>query len=188
MVIVGERAREVTRRPTRQLRWRLNLPDGLERQGTNVALFRRNTSESHFIVAGHRSEYLVGTEHYAKVYAKAREGQEVLVELVAEVGNVHDPNAVAGTVNGEVAGYLRQEVAAKYRKALEDAQALGLRVCVSSEFRPRKDASMGMGWLDMPSPEALRQWLALPPDQRSRGFDFAAGKSPNTPRAVGKPL
>jgi hypothetical protein len=83
---------------------------------------------------------------------------------------------------------LRSDVAAKYRRALEEAQGLGYHVCVRTVFRPRKDGSMGMGWLDIPNPEALKQWLALPADERARGFDFSAGKSPNTPRAVGKPL
>ena len=145
------------------------------------------STEARFVISGHRCEYLVGTEHYPQVYARAREGQPVLVELHAEVGNPHDPNAIAGKVGGHVAGYLRQDVAAKYRKALEQAHSLGYRICVSTEFRPRKDGTIGLGWLDIPSAEALKQWLALPPEERAAGFDFPAGKSPNTPRAVGTP-
>jgi hypothetical protein len=155
-----------------------------------MGLFGKRASKDGvgFVVSGHRSEWLVGTEHYPNVYTRARAEQRVLVELVAETSNLQDPQAVAGRVEGKVAGYLRREVAAKYHAPLEAASASGFRVFVATAYRPREDGDLGMGWLDIPSPEALGNWLALPDEERARGFDFAAGKSPNTPRAVGRPL
>lgn len=155
-----------------------------------MGLFRKQSTDTgaRFVVSGHRAEWLVGTEHYPRVYTGAREGQTVLVELVPETDNPHDANAVAGHVDGKVAGHLRRDVAAKYRAPLQGAAALGFRIFVATVFRPRDAGDMGMGWLDIPSPEALGQWLALTPEERVRGFDFQAGKSPNTPRAVGRPI
>ena len=155
-----------------------------------MAFFHRNSSSSgiRMLVSGHRSEWLVGTEHYPRVYSRGREGQSVVVELVPETANVNDPDAIAGVVDGNVAGYLKRELALKYRKVLETASALGFQVVVQTEYRQRGGGDLGMGWLDIPSPEALKQWLDRPADERARGFDFPAGKSPNTPRAVGRPI
>lgn len=155
-----------------------------------MALFRRKPADdrARLVISGHRSEWLVGTENYRQVYARARAEQPVLVELVPEVGNPHDPNAIAGHVDGQVAGYLKAEFAAKYRAPLVEASELGFRLFVKTEYRPRAGGDMGMGWLDIPSPEALKTWLSMPEGERARGFDLPAGKSPSTPRAVGRPL
>src|SRR5689334_1077784 len=56
------------------------------REHDHVALFRKRPTDTgtRFVVSGHRAEWLVATEHYPRVYARAREDQPVLVELVAE--------------------------------------------------------------------------------------------------------
>lgn len=67
------------------------------------------------LISGHRSEYLVGVEHYQGILSGRAIGAPLTVELVAEVNNPHDANAVAGQIDGRVAGYLRRDVASKYR-------------------------------------------------------------------------
>jgi hypothetical protein len=140
------------------------------------------------VISGHASVYLVGTERYPAEYARAEAEQPVYLELDAETDNPHDPLAVAGLVDGRVAGHLPREVSAKYHAPLLAAKTLGFRIVVATEYRVRNQGDMGMGWLDMPNRDALIRWLELPEDERARGFDFPAGKSPNTPRSVGTPL
>lgn len=155
-----------------------------------MGLFRRTPKSvpPTIVISGHRSVYLVGTDRYPAEYARAKAAQPVYLELVAEVDNPHDALAVAGLVDGRVAGHLPHEVSSKYHAPLLAAKALGFRIVVATEYRPRDNGKMGMGWLDIPSSDALTRWLELPDDERARGFDFPAGKSPSTPRSVGKPL
>lgn len=140
------------------------------------------------LVSGHRSESLVGVEHYQATLARLAVGTPLMVELVAEVDNPYDANAVAGQVDGRVVGHLRRDVAPKYREAIVLANEHGFRLFVRTVVQKRDDGLRRPGWLDIPSPEALHRWLALPDAERARGFDFAAGKSPATPRSEGRPL
>jgi hypothetical protein len=50
------------------------------------------------LISGHRSEYLVGVEHYQGILSGRAIGAPLTVELVAEVNNPHDANAVAGQI------------------------------------------------------------------------------------------
>jgi hypothetical protein len=140
------------------------------------------------LISGHRSEYLVGVEHYQGILSGRAIGAPLTVELVAEVNNPHDGNAVAGQIDGRVAGYLRRDVASKYRAPIVLANEHGFRLFVQTMVQEREDGLMRPGWLDIPGPEALARWLALPEAERARGFDFSAGKSPATPRSQGRPV
>ena len=140
------------------------------------------------LISGHRSEYLVGVEHCQGVFSGRAIGAPLTVELVAEVNNPHDANAVAGQIDGRVAGYLRRDVASKYRAPIVLANEHGFRLFVQTMVQEREDGLLRPGWLDVPGPEALARWLALPEAERARGFDFSAGKSPATPRSQGRPL
>lgn len=157
-----------------------------------MGLFRRKaTKPDGFLVSGHVSVWLVGTDRYPDAYRDAKDDQPVYVELRAERDNPYDANAIAGLVDGRVAGYLPKEVAAKYRAPIEAAAALGFRLFVETEFskRYRKgDAKIGLGWIDLPRQDALANWLALPSDQRAKGFDFQMTASANTPHSVGRPV
>jgi len=130
----------------------------------------------------------VGVEHYQGVLSGRAIGAPLTVELVADVNNPHDANAVAGKIDGRVAGYLRSDVASKYRAPIVLANEHGFRLFVQTMVQEREDGLMRPGWLDIPGPEALARWLALPEAERARGFDFSAGKSPATPRSQGRPL
>jgi hypothetical protein len=140
------------------------------------------------LISGHRSEYLVGVEHYQEAMSGRAIGAPLTVELVAELNNAHHANAVAGQVGGRVAGHLRRDVASKYRAPIVLSKEHGFRLFVQTDVQQREDGLLRPGWLDIPGPEALAKWLALPEAERARGFDFAAGKSPATPRSQGRPL
>lgn len=155
-----------------------------------MGLFRAKPRQvrAAMLVSGHISEYLVGTEHYRDIFRRAREGQEILVELVPQADNPYDPNAIAGYIDGKIAGHLRRASAGKYRMPLVLANELGFRIVVRTEFQRRDDGDLRVGWLDIPSPKAFSQWLAMPEDERARGFDLKVTPSENTPRSVGHPL
>jgi hypothetical protein len=157
-----------------------------------MGLFSRKVaSPAGLLISGHVSVWLVGTDHYPDAYRDAKDGQPVYLELRAESDNPHDANAIAGLVDGKVGGYLPKEVAEKYRNPIEGAAALGFRLFVATEFskRYRKgNAKIGLGWLDLPRQDALAKWLALPSDERAKGFDFQMTASANTPHSVGRPV
>lgn len=122
------------------------------------------------LISGHRSEYLVGVEHYQAILVGRAVGSLLMVALVPELNNPHDPNAVAGHVDGKVAGYFGRELAAKYRASLVLANELGFRVFVRTEVQQRDDGLLRPGWLDIPPPDAPANWLALPEEQRNQGL------------------
>lgn len=113
---------------------------------------------------------LVGTEFYPAAYRGARDGVAIEVELFPEPGNRHDPNAVAGYVGGQLAGYLGRGPAAEYQPLVRQANALGYRVIVAGAFeRPGAGQPMA-ATAQMPEPRDFANWLAQPPEVRARGF------------------
>lgn len=146
-----------------------------------MGLFRRKaTKPDGFLVSGHVSVWLVGTDRYPDAYRDAKDDQPVYVELRAERDNPYDANAIAGLVDGRVAGYLPKEVAAKYRAPIEAAAALGFRLFVATEFSKRyRGRRQDWSWVDRPpaagctrelvgaSIRPTRERLRLPDDRLS---------------------
>jgi len=95
---------------------------------------REAVSLSPLLVEGKRARLAVGSEYNPGAYRGRREGEAIVVELVAETKNPHDRNAVALVFGGQLAGYLGRGPAAEYQPSVRRANSLGWSVQVHGEI------------------------------------------------------
>lgn len=120
----------------------------------------KSPSSNMIKISGHNTINTIGSQYYVEAWSKIKPTETIEVEIIPELNNPYDSNAVAVTHNDELLGHFTRTNAAEYSSYIQEINHIGytIKIDATVESDP-KNPDYKFLKISAPKPEELKQYL-----------------------------